>query len=241
MSVGTSVYLPHGESKQKGRKKRGVDIMPETLPEHYKGYVLSDPWTSPGANVGWSLLMGAGTAVSINKINGLAWTVLAIANGTENALTMVNDEMKQIRNAVIQNRLVLDMITAEKDGVCKMLGTSCCFHIPDFSDNITDIVLHMKQAVKEPKQADNTWLNWLHPLWEGWAPWLLYTVLPIGVTGLVLIMCLPCIFQCVSISVRRIVKSYQMVKLPVYTDDMFLEWTERASDVNGNTTDESSG
>uniref|UniRef100_A0A673GF21 Uncharacterized protein n=1 Tax=Sinocyclocheilus rhinocerous TaxID=307959 RepID=A0A673GF21_9TELE len=75
-----------------------------------------------------------GTAVSI-KINGLAWTVLALANSTENALTMVNDEMKQIRDAGIQNRLVLDMLTSERRGVCKMLGTSCCFHIPDYSEN----------------------------------------------------------------------------------------------------------
>ncbi|KAK9981008.1 hypothetical protein ABG768_000580 [Culter alburnus] len=187
MNVGTSVYLPQGESAQKGRKKRGVEIMPETLPAHYKGYALSDPWTSRGVNFGWSMLMGAGTAVSINKINGLTWTVLAIANSTENALTMVNDEMKQIRIAVIQNRLVLDMLTAEKGGVCKMLGTSCCFHIPDFSDNITSVIAHMKEAVKEPQLITH-----------GWTSWLLYTVLPIGVTSLVLIMCLPCMFQCVN-------------------------------------------
>ncbi len=95
-----------------------------------------------------SILPGVGTAVSINKINGLAWTVLAIANSTENALTMVNDEMRQIRDAVIQNRLVIDVLTSEKGGVCKMLGLSCCFHIPDYSDNVTNIITHMRMAVK---------------------------------------------------------------------------------------------
>ncbi|KAK9976426.1 hypothetical protein ABG768_021631 [Culter alburnus] len=230
MNVGTFVYLPHGESTQKGRKKRGVNIMPATLPEHYQGYVLSDPWTSPGATFRWSLLMGVGMAVSINKINGLAWTVLAIANGTEIALTMVNDEMKQIRSAVIQNRLVLDLLTAEKGGVCKMLGTSCCFHIPDFSDNITDIVVHMEEAVKEPERADNKWMSWFNPLWGGGMA-----------AGLKLIMCLPCIYKCISLAVGRLVMSHQMLKLPVYTDDMFLEWTERAIDVNGNAPGETSG
>lgn len=69
--------------------------MPENLPDRYKGYVLSDLWTTPGANIGWSLLLGAGTTVAINKINGLAWTVLVITNGTENALIMVNEEMRR--------------------------------------------------------------------------------------------------------------------------------------------------
>ncbi len=83
------------------------------------------------------------------------WTVLAIANSTENALTMVNDEMRQIRDAVIQDRLVLNILTWEKGGVCKMLGISCCFHIPDYSDNVTDIITHMRMAVKEPERTNN--------------------------------------------------------------------------------------
>uniref|UniRef100_A0A672LEV9 Uncharacterized protein n=1 Tax=Sinocyclocheilus grahami TaxID=75366 RepID=A0A672LEV9_SINGR len=140
------VYLPSSEPKGESRNKRNVNILPGTLPEKYNVYVLYNPWTTPGANIGWSVFLGVGTAVSINKINGLAWTVLAIANSTENALTMVNDEMKQIRDAVIQNRLVLDMLTSERGGVCKMLGTSCCFHIPDYSENVTNIIAHMRMA-----------------------------------------------------------------------------------------------
>ncbi len=38
-----------------------------------------------------TLFLGVGTTVTINKVNGLAWTVLAIANATENALSMIND------------------------------------------------------------------------------------------------------------------------------------------------------
>uniref|UniRef100_A0A8C1R3L7 ERVV2 protein n=1 Tax=Cyprinus carpio TaxID=7962 RepID=A0A8C1R3L7_CYPCA len=86
-----------------------------------------------------------------------AWTVLAIANSTENALTLVSEEMKQLRDAVIQNRLVLDILTAERGGVCKMLGVSCCFNIPDYSDNITNIIEHMREAVREPERTNNLW------------------------------------------------------------------------------------
>ncbi len=36
-----------------------------------------------------------------------------------------------------------------------MLGISCCFHIPDYSDNVTDIITHMRMAVKEPERTNN--------------------------------------------------------------------------------------
>ncbi len=218
--MGTSVYLPN--KTPGGRAKRHVKILPGVLPNHYSGYTLSDPWTTPGANVGWSLFLGVGTTVTINKVNGLAWTVLAIANATENALSMINDEMRHLREAVIQNRLVLDLLTAEKGGVCKMLGVSCCFNIPDHSDNITDVIEHMRKAVQEPEPANDQWLTWIMNLEGGWGMWLAQTVLPILVIVVLILLCIPCIIQCVSSLVQRLVKvgmSVQLVKMAVYPDD----------------------
>ncbi|XDV48269.1 hypothetical protein PO909_017714 [Leuciscus waleckii] len=220
MNVGTSVYLP---SKVGKREKRDVKILPEALPNSYAGYTLTDPWTTPGANIGWSIFLGVGTTVAINKINGLAWTVLAIANSTENAFTLINDEMKQVREALVQNRLVLDMVTAERGGVCKMLGVSCCFNIPDYSDNITNIIEHMRKAVKEPPKAtDSEWVGWLMSAWSGWFYRIIQTVLPIVGMGLLILFCLPCIMKCLSSLVQRLIRagtvstSVQAVKLTLY-------------------------
>lgn len=218
------MYFPGNEQGEKTRQKRDIGSEIGTLPNRYNGYVLSDPWTTPGANVGWSIFLGVGTAVTINKMNGLAWSVLALANSTEHAMTMVNEEMRQIRDAVIQNRLILDMLTAEKGGVCKMLGLSFCFHIPDYSDNITNIINHMRAAVRGPEKADDSWFGWTTNL-RGWGYWLCYTVLPIFAILALVSLCLPCIFQCISSIVQRMVKasmSQQMGKLTVYDD--YNEW-----------------
>uniref|UniRef100_A0A3B3ZEQ0 Uncharacterized protein n=1 Tax=Periophthalmus magnuspinnatus TaxID=409849 RepID=A0A3B3ZEQ0_9GOBI len=59
---------------------------------------------------------------SLNKISGLAWSILQLANETESGLTLVNAEMVAIRTAVIQPRLVLDILLAEKGGVCKLIN-----------------------------------------------------------------------------------------------------------------------
>ncbi len=107
-----------------------------------------------------------------------------------------------------------------------MLGVSCCFHIPDYSDNVTNIITHMRMAVKEPERTNNAWFEWLTSLWGGWGYWLFNTVLPIVGAGLVLLLCLPCIFQFVSSSVRRLAKSsvtHQLLKMTVYPEDMFLD------------------
>ncbi len=50
-------------------------------------------------------------------------------------------------------------------------------------------------------------------------------MLPIVATGLLLLLCLPCIFQFISSSVQRLVKSsvsHQMIKITGYSHDMFL-------------------
>ncbi|XP_073780150.1 uncharacterized protein [Danio rerio] len=202
MNVGTSVYLPSSNENTGKRHKRS--ILPGEMPNTYNGYVLHDPWTSVGANIGWSLLPIGGTAVSINKINGLAWSVLAIANSTETALTLISDEMKQIRDAVIQNRMALDILTAERGGLCKLVGVSCCFSLPDYSQNITDIVAHMRMAVKVPEKASSSWLDWLSFKWENWIYWAFTVVLPILGVSLVILCCLPYIFRFVSWSVGRL-------------------------------------
>ncbi|MGL5904584.1 MAG: hypothetical protein ACRCZO_18010, partial [Cetobacterium sp.] len=120
---------------------------------------------------------------------------------------------------------------------------SCCFHIPDFSDNITDVVTHMRKAVKEPERVSGSWMKWFDDLGGGWVHWLIYTVLPIGATILMMIICLPCIYKCLVFAVRRMMMSHrthQMVKVPVNMDNAYLEWLEREKDEPNTTSDESS-
>ncbi len=116
MSMGTTVYAAPGKNAtvKRARRQLSSELM-DTMPIWYNGYKLYNPWTTPAENLGWSLLLiGGGTAAVINKINGLAWSVLALANLTETALSLLNDEVKQIRDAVVQNRLALDMLSSER-------------------------------------------------------------------------------------------------------------------------------
>uniref|UniRef100_A0A8C6U7L9 Uncharacterized protein n=1 Tax=Neogobius melanostomus TaxID=47308 RepID=A0A8C6U7L9_9GOBI len=41
--------------------------------------------------------------------------------------------LKALRTMVLQNRVVLDLLTASSGGVCARIGTGCCTFIPDNS------------------------------------------------------------------------------------------------------------
>uniref|UniRef100_A0AAY5EFX3 Tektin n=1 Tax=Electrophorus electricus TaxID=8005 RepID=A0AAY5EFX3_ELEEL len=86
--------------------------------------------------MGWALLPGGSIAATLQKINGLAWQTQLLANETEVALGTIDRELSALRTAVLQQRLILDTIIAKERGVCKVLGTDCCFYIPDAHHNL---------------------------------------------------------------------------------------------------------
>uniref|UniRef100_A0A3B5QU83 ERVV2 protein n=1 Tax=Xiphophorus maculatus TaxID=8083 RepID=A0A3B5QU83_XIPMA len=47
-----------------------------------------------------------------------------LANGTM-------EELTELRNMVMQNRVILDFLTAPQGGVCKIIGPTCCTFVPD--------------------------------------------------------------------------------------------------------------
>uniref|UniRef100_A0A3P9PVQ5 Uncharacterized protein n=1 Tax=Poecilia reticulata TaxID=8081 RepID=A0A3P9PVQ5_POERE len=40
-------------------------------------------------------------------------------------------ELTELRNMVLQNRVVLDFLSASQGGVCKIIGPACCTFVPD--------------------------------------------------------------------------------------------------------------
>lgn len=214
VTTGTTIYsAPESQPDQHQRRRRSLTEDGTGVPRGYQGYTLADPWTAPGANIGWSMFLGVGTAVAINKINGLAWSVLKLANETEAALTMVDGEMTAIRTAVIQHRLALDILLAERGGVCKLLNISCCFYIPDEHENITNVIKHMREAIRVPPAADNSWFAWLTQLWGGWGYWMIHVMIPV-VIGFIFLLCMgPCVCQCLQRMITTsLSRDYRMLR-----------------------------
>uniref|UniRef100_A0A8C6WEC4 ERVV2 protein n=1 Tax=Neogobius melanostomus TaxID=47308 RepID=A0A8C6WEC4_9GOBI len=79
------------------------------------------------------------------------WRLLGFMNTTIVALNATNEELKALRTMVLQNRVVLDLLTTSTGGVCAQIGTGCCTFIPDNSRDGGAITQAIKDMVQRHK------------------------------------------------------------------------------------------
>uniref|UniRef100_A0A8C5PUX4 Uncharacterized protein n=1 Tax=Leptobrachium leishanense TaxID=445787 RepID=A0A8C5PUX4_9ANUR len=94
--------------------------------------------TSEAERFGGILLPAYGVARLYSKMNLFEDLVDDMFNHTTHALAVLSAEQRQIRDAVIQNRMALDYLLIKEGGVCGLLNlTHCCFHIDDISGEVS--------------------------------------------------------------------------------------------------------
>ena len=70
------------------------------------------------------------------KVEALTnFTKQALLDRTK-AIQALKEEQSQMRSAVIQNRMALDILTAAQGGTCAIIKVECCVCIPDLSGNV---------------------------------------------------------------------------------------------------------
>jgi hypothetical protein len=95
----------------------------------------------------------------------------------------------------LQNRPVLDMITASQGGTCAMLGEECCFYVNKSREIQSNINQISEKARDLRERATNGWL-----LWEGtwsWLSWLSPLLVLLFVILLIFLIIL-CLVNCLS-------------------------------------------
>ena len=63
----------------------------------------------------------------------------ALLDGAK-AIQALNEEQIQMRKAVIQNRMALDILTDAQAGTCAIIKVECCVYIPDLSSNASTVL-----------------------------------------------------------------------------------------------------
>lgn len=118
-----------------------------------------------------------GTARNSREIINLAAALEQVANSTALSLThtqsqisAITTEMIAIRHTVLQNRMALDLILAEKGGTCALIGKKCCTYIPDESSNITDLSRHITQEIDKIEKSGISIRNVGSQENSGWWP-----------------------------------------------------------------------
>jgi len=64
-------------------------------------------------------------------------------NNTRSSISLLNTKVIQMREAVLQNRMALDVLTVAQSRTCAIIKTECCVYIPDYHKNISGFLTDM--------------------------------------------------------------------------------------------------
>ena len=128
------------------------------------------------------------------KVEALTnFTKQALLDRTK-AIQALNEEQLQMRKAVIHNRMALDILTAAQGGTCAIITVECCEYVPDLSGNVSTALDDMKNQIK-------TMSNENIPFWTSVLSWVKgdwwKTIFSIVTVALTVLLCGPCILQCI--------------------------------------------
>ncbi len=68
---------------------------------------------------------------NVDRINYVHYNVMRLSNLSRDAVQGLSEQLAPTSLMAVQNRLALDMLLAEKGGVCHMFGDLCCTFIPN--------------------------------------------------------------------------------------------------------------
>ena len=104
------------------------------------------------------------------------------------SLVALQDQLDSLAEVVLQNRRGLDLLTAEKGGLCLFLNKECSFYVNQ-SVIVKDGAQQLrKQIIKRREKLANSWGNW-NNIWS-WASWLLPLTSPLFVFFVALLFAL---------------------------------------------------
>lgn len=158
-----------------------------------------------------------------------------------NASCKINDEQNQeidaLCIAVMQRRVALDMILAEKGGLCVLFDNTCCTYIPDnvHSSNMTDAVNALRQ-LKEAQSQDyvkNTtdWFTWLFN--GSWLQVLKRLLIGVGVFLILFCFFATCIIPCLKAIIKQMINTSLAAYVSIPLD---LEPNDESEDENDENT-----
>jgi hypothetical protein len=192
-----------------------IDIVPgnQSLPIPLEAYT----WSKRAIQIIPLLItMGitAGKGTGIAGVSSSIYTYHKLSTEFNNDIEQVtqsiealHDQVDSLASVVLQNRHALDLLTAEKGGMCLFLNEECCFYT-NKSGMVRDMVRQLKECVTQRRQElANSWSFWDY-IWS-WAPWALPLAGPLFMLFLILLFG-SCIINALS---RFISQQVQQIKL----------------------------
>uniref|UniRef100_A0A3B3I1W1 Uncharacterized protein n=1 Tax=Oryzias latipes TaxID=8090 RepID=A0A3B3I1W1_ORYLA len=179
--------------------------VPRGVPDEYKlvnqvasGFESILLWITPNKNV--------------DRINYIHYNVQKLANYTVAGFEAVHEQLKATSLMAFQNRIALDMLLAEKSGVCGIFGDQCCTFNPNNTQaggKLTVAIDGMRTLNKKMKDHSGVDTS----MWDDWmkvfGPWknLISSILvAVAVFTAILTLCGCCCIPCIRSLLTRLIE-----------------------------------
>ena len=217
--------------------------VPRGVPNEFK---LADQVASGFENIPIvSALFPVTPNKNVDRINYVHYNVLRLANLTRDAIEGLADQLAPTSLMAVQNRMALDMLLAEKGGVCAMFGDMCCTFIPNNmapDGSVTKALEGLRTLSKtmhDHSGINNPLEDWMAGMFGQWKGVIMSLLISITIFIAILVTCGCCCIPCLrSLSLRLIttaIEGREAQMMPLLeshrqgAEDEDPEWTQMMS------------
>ncbi|KAL3976425.1 hypothetical protein ACER0C_022311 [Sarotherodon galilaeus] len=148
---------------------------------------------------------------NVDRINYVHYNVLRLSNLTRDAAEGLSEQMGPTSLMGVQNRMALDMLLAEKGGVCAMIGDQCCTFIPNNTapdGSVTRALEGLKSLSKtmhEHSGIENPLEGWMTSVFGRWKGLVISVMLSLSVLVGILVTCGCCLIPCARGLIEKVI------------------------------------
>uniref|UniRef100_A0A674PL26 Uncharacterized protein n=1 Tax=Takifugu rubripes TaxID=31033 RepID=A0A674PL26_TAKRU len=183
--------------------------IPRGVPDEYK---LVDQASDGFENVPLiSALFPITPNKNVDRINYVHYNVQRLANLTRDAVAGLSEQVAATSLMTVQNRMALDMLLAEKGGVCTMFGDQCCTFIPNNTapDGSVTRALEGLRTLSDEMKAHSGVTNplekWMDRMFGKWKVIIVSVLMSLISATAGLILCGCCCIPCICSLCNRII------------------------------------
>ena len=149
---------------------------------------------------------------NVDRINYIHYNVQRLSNWTQEGFSAVHEQLAATSVMAFQNRIEIDMILAEKGGVCAIFGDQCCTFIPNntaadgkLSHAIEGLRVLNKKMKEHSGVNTDFWSDWMNVFgaYKGLVSSILISV---AVFTAILTTCGCCLIPCVRALMVKLIE-----------------------------------
>uniref|UniRef100_A0A8C5B9S7 Uncharacterized protein n=1 Tax=Gadus morhua TaxID=8049 RepID=A0A8C5B9S7_GADMO len=148
---------------------------------------------------------------NVDRINYIHYNVQRLSNLTRDAVEGLASQLAATSLMAYQNRLALDMLLAEKGGVCSMFGAQCCTFIPNNTapdGSVTRALAGLRALsvqMAEDSGVDNPMEKWMADVFGKWKGLLMAVLSSLACFVGIVVCCGCCCIPCARTLCSRLI------------------------------------